>query len=190
MNSRNYKTLNTLRYSKEYFMDTNPPVEQQTTRIPNVKPTRIPNVQPPKPTREPPKDNCVHIRYEKEELYNTASPKVFGPPLWFSLHNGAAHYPMNPSPIVKERMKHLILGIPVLTPCKNCSEHATAYVEKNYDNLDDICSSRDKLFKFFVDFHNEVNKRLNKPIMSYEDAYKLYLGNVKISPMSYNVKKI
>ena len=68
-----------------------------------------------------------------------------------------------------------------MVPCVNCKEHATAYIEKNYDKLDSICSSRDSLFKFFVDFHNEVNIQTNKPVMSYEDAYKLYSGNIHLT---------
>ena len=83
-------------------------------------------------------------------------------------------------------MKGVIIGIPTLLPCQNCSEHATAYIEKHYDQLDNICSSKENLFKFFVDFHNNVNERYNKPIMSYEDAYKLYTGSVKISTMTYS----
>lgn len=128
----------------------------------------------------------LNINYEIVDSYSTVSPPIFGPPLWFSLHNAAAHYPDNPSPITKDRMKHIILGIPVLTPCSNCSEHASAYIESHYDDLDKICSGRDPLFKFFVDFHNYVNKRYNKPIMSYEDAYKLYLGNAKVTRMTYS----
>ena len=131
------------------------------------------------------KGEHTEITYETTDHYNISSPQVFGPPLWFSLHNASAHYPINPSPITSERMKNIILGIPVLLPCKNCSEHATAYIEKNFDKLNDICSTRDNLFKFFIDFHNYVNIRYNKPVISYENAYKMYLGNVKINKMSY-----
>ena len=128
----------------------------------------------------------LNISFKEEGIYPISSPQIFGPPLWFSLHNGAAHYPDNPSPIARMQMKNVILGLPVLIPCKNCQNHATSHIEKHYDQLDDICSSKDKLFKFFVDFHNYVNKRYNKPIMSYEDAYKLYMGEVKFSPFNYS----
>ena len=71
-------------------------------------------------------------------------------------------------------MKNFILGIPVMLPCEKCREHSNQFIESNYDNLDNIVSSRDNLFKFFVDFHNNANKETNKPEMSYEDAKKLY----------------
>jgi len=131
------------------------------------------------------KENLVFNNKSKGN-YTTSHPSVFGPPLWFSLHNAAAHYPDNPAPLARERMKNIILALPILIPCKNCQEHATAYIEKNYNDLDRICSGRDPVFKFFVDFHNIVNIRYDKPVMSYDDAYKLYLGGVDLSPINYS----
>jgi len=140
----------------------------------------------PQPTMVSQPLNILDIKYDTVEYTSTTSPPVFGPPMWFTLHNAAAHYVDNPSPLARERMKNVILGIPVLLPCQNCREHATAYIEKNYDNLDDVVSSRDKLFKFFVDFHNYVNQRYNKKIFTYEEAYKMYLGGAKVSKMSFS----
>jgi len=102
------------------------------------------------------------------------NPIVWGPPFWYTLHNGAFHYPKHASPLHAERMKNFIIGIPIMVPCIKCKEHATAFIEKHRNKLNDICSNRDDLFKFFVDFHNQVNKRYNKPILSYEEAYSIY----------------
>jgi hypothetical protein len=123
--------------------------------------------------------------YEKKLYKNTGAPEVFGPPMWFTLHNGAARYPDNPSPIIKERMKNFILGIPAMVPCKKCREDSTSYIERNKKDLDKIVSDKSHLFKFFVDFHNDVNKKLNKPIMSLKDAKKLYSGEVEILKLKY-----
>ena len=101
-------------------------------------------------------------------------PHIFGPPIWFTLHNAASHYPEDASPIYAEKMKNIITGIPLLLPCKTCKLHATAFLEQIRDYLPDICSSRKNLFEFFVDFHNFVNKRLDKPIVSYEQAHVLF----------------
>ena len=113
----------------------------------------------------------IPIEHQKEDNRN---PKVWGPHFWFILHNGALNYPPLANPLCIERMKNFIIGIPIMIPCETCKEHATSYIEKNKDYFDYICSSRDKLFKFFVDFHNYVNIRQNKAEMSYDDAYKLY----------------
>jgi len=111
---------------------------------------------------------------EKYQEKSNRSPEVWGPPFWFTLHNGSLNYPSLANPLCIERMKNFIIGIPVMIPCETCKEHATSYIETNKDYLDYICASRDKLFKFFVDFHNFVNIRLKKPEMSYDDAYRLY----------------
>ena len=117
----------------------------------------------------------ISHQIEDRERYQTnRSPEVWGPPFWFTLHNGALNYPSLANPLCIERMKNFIIGIPVMIPCETCKEHATAYIESNKDFLDYICASRDKLFKFFVDFHNYVNIRLKKPVMSHDDAYRLY----------------
>ena len=131
--------------------------------------------------------NRHNLEMNIESAYGVvSSPDIFGPSYWFTLHAGSIAYPINPTPIVREKMKNFIIGIPVMIPCKNCQEHATAYIEKYYDKLNNVCSSRDSLFKFFVDFHNAVNQRKGKSILSYDDAYKLYTGKVKINKITYS----
>ena len=180
--------INTYNTSENFiFPQTNVEPNHETDYNPSV--TDYPKVNPNyvvSNITEQTSDKNIDIKYEIVDTYSTSSPQIFGPPLWFSLHNAAVHYPYNPSPITRERMKNIILGIPLLTPCVNCSEHASAYIESNYEKLDQISSGKDPLFKFFVDFHNYVNERYNKPIMSYDEAYKIYLGNAKITKMSYS----
>lgn len=116
---------------------------------------------------------------------NMSDPTVWGPAFWFTLHNGASKYAINASPVTIDRMKAYIIGIPSMLPCAACKIHADNHILENSDNLDDICSGREKLFKFFVDFHNTVNRRYNKSEMSIEDAYKLYTGKVGVNTLSY-----
>lgn len=127
------------------------------------------------------KDSNIKEYYEntleKETVIKkigTSDPKIWGPQLWFILHNGASKYPISASPIYKEKMKDFIKGLPFILPCEKCKIHAIDYIEDYKDKLDDICSGREKLFKFFVDFHNSVNKRYNKPEIDYEYVNKMY----------------
>ena len=107
---------------------------------------------------------------------NTSDPKVWGPAFWYTLHVSAAHYPLQASQIVKDRMKRRLLSIPYELPCQSCRSHASAFIEKNRDRLDEIVSGRHNLGQFYVDFHNQVNKRYNKPEWTYTQAYKKYAG--------------
>ena len=101
-------------------------------------------------------------------------PSVFGPPMWKMYHTMAIRYPNNPSSIYKTKMEHVIKNIPLLLPCDKCKNHASAFIDINKDNIGFICSSKNNLFNFFVDFHNTVNKRHNKKTITYEEAMKLY----------------
>jgi hypothetical protein len=127
----------------------------------------------------------TNMKWKTEYYTNTSDPSVWGQAFWFTLHNGASKYPISAAPLVKNRMKAYILGIPYMLPCSVCKEHAIRYIEEINDNLDDMCSGREKLFSFFVDFHNDVNKRYNKPIVSVKEAYKIYNEGIDVNILSY-----
>lgn len=102
-------------------------------------------------------------------------PKVWGPALWFSLHNGARHYPNNPSNTTMIGMKKFIQGLPYIIPCYDCSEHTKKFINsKTNSDINDSVSSKEKLFEFYVDLHNSVNYKLGKPVLTYYEAKKLY----------------
>lgn len=103
-------------------------------------------------------------------------PKAWGYHYWMSLHITSYFYPIKASRIQRDRMVQRILSIPNELPCEECQYHSAAYIQKNFNRLPDICSGRDKLFAFFVDFHNQVNKRYGKKIYTVEEAKKLYSG--------------
>lgn len=121
----------------------------------------------------------------KEKEASTSSPEVFGPAVWFTLHTGAVHLPENISPVSLGRIKAFIDGIPdMLVACAACSEHARYFIDSNKSRINSFKSGSD-VFNFYVDFHNYVNKRLNKPLMSYDEARKLYSGK-KARVLKYN----
>ena len=166
----------------KYFLESKPskPIEYFVYNGPNYSQHQI--VENVEYTPIPKTDDIISVdsknnekTYEKtDDNLSTSNPKIWGPPLWFTLHNMASKYPIKASPTYISKMKDFITGIPYILPCEVCKVHANNYIEENKNNLDDICSGRDKLFKFFVDFHNSVNKRTNKKEISYEEAYKIY----------------
>ena len=119
--------------------------------------------------------DTVEIKQENETSHiNTFEPSVFGPHFWFTLHNGACKYPVDANDFYISRMKGFILGIPIMIPCEKCKVHAYEYIESRSHLLDSVCKYRKTLKEFFIDFHNYVNAKLGKPIMSYEDVNKIY----------------
>ena len=82
-------------------------------------------------------------------------------------------------------MTGFITAIPIMLPCPECSAHANAYIQKRMPEMTRIVSGRNELFKFYVDFHNEVNKRLRKPTVSYDKAYAMYGGGADVQTITY-----
>lgn len=99
-------------------------------------------------------------------------PAAFGPAFWFTIHNAATTYPNRPTDIIQKNMKQLLLNLPLLVPCDVCKEHFYYFLKNS--NLDNVTSSRDSLFKYFVDVHNYVNRRHKKSEMSLIDAKNIY----------------
>lgn len=106
-----------------------------------------------------------------------SEPKSWGPSFWFTLHNGANHYPENPTNHTMEYMKGFIEGIPVMLPCSVCSEHARVYIDrmKMENKLNNAVMSRENLFTFFWSFHNSVNARVGKPELSLDSVKAMYM---------------
>lgn len=97
---------------------------------------------------------------------------VFGPALWFTLHNAASAYPDFPDANTKYAMKNMLISLPLLIPCLICKAHWRDNLKKF--NLDVIVSSRSNLFNFLVIAHNNVNKLNNKREFSINEAKEMY----------------
>lgn len=118
-------------------------------------------------------DKC---QLDPSQLSNK-DPTMWGPHLWYYLHNSTLSFPVNPSKEEMEGMREWLLNLPITIPCEKCRFHYKQYLDKHQNDLNEACTTRDKLFKFVVDIHNQVNKRNNKPIVSYEEAFKMYQEN-------------
>jgi len=125
------------------------------------------------------------LNYNEKEYENTSDPSVFGPAFWFTLHNGASKYPIEASPFQSEKMKGFIKGIPVMLPCEKCSTHAQSFIESNESRLNEIVSGREKLFEFFWEFHNYVNRRYGKREPSLEESKAMFSGKAKVVSLKY-----
>jgi len=110
----------------------------------------------------------------KENSLFSKNPKQWGPSLWHYLHTAAYHYPENPEPERVQQMKQLLCSLSASIPCMKCSKHYEENISPYRPQLDDICSCRDKLFKFLVDLHNKVNIQNGKPTISYNEAESMY----------------
>jgi len=92
---------------------------------------------------------------------------------WKLLHYITLSYPDNPTAIDKKNMKNFFASFQTVIPCKTCATNFKKHMTK-YPLTDNILSSRRNLVHWLIDIHNEVNKLLGKPILSYAKALSLY----------------
>ena len=99
--------------------------------------------------------------------------KYLGPGYWASWHIKSVY--SNTEPKKGEVARNIALDIKNF-PCLKCQTHARYYVSRN--PLIKAVKDKDPLsmLKWTVDFHNEVNLRLNKKIFTYEEALQMWNG--------------
>ncbi len=97
---------------------------------------------------------------------------IWGKPIWefihtFCFHIDAEYYTMNKQLICK-----VLEQICTTLPCEFCNTHARKYIVGNLNHIK--IDTKEKLKSFFIDFHNNVNKRLNKKVFNDENKYLYY----------------
>lgn len=100
------------------------------------------------------------------------STSEWGPSFWFVLHTSSLSYPIVPTSAHLRAAIDFLLLLPNLLPCPACQQHARDYISKA--DLQQAVQSRDTLFDFYVNFHNSVNQRLGKSLVSLTQARNMY----------------
>ena len=99
-------------------------------------------------------------------------PKIWGPKLWFVIHTVALNYPDNPTYQDKRNHEDFFNHLVYMIPCDKCRIHYRQRLDK-YPIIQHLDNS-DKLFRYTITLHNDVNKMLNKPEMDYDQVIKYY----------------
>jgi len=101
-------------------------------------------------------------------------PKWWGPHCWFFIHSVTLGYPDNPTEVDKQNFKQFFESIGKVLPCNKCRNNYKQHLTKL--PLDDsTLSSRDKLVRWLIDVHNEVNIATQKSPVSYETAIETFI---------------
>ena len=93
-------------------------------------------------------------------------PPVWGRHQWAMLHLMAEVYPDKPSLERQADMLKYLKGMCANLPCPGCSKHCKAYTTNNIPDV----TSRESVIKYFIDFHNAVNKQTGKKELTYQEA--------------------
>ncbi len=106
------------------------------------------------------------------------SKSVWGPATWMLMHSMVLKINDNITTSQLNDLKGIIRNICTNLPCPYCTQHALSYLNSNkFDLISTIYGLR----IFMHTFHNNVNIRLKKPTITYEEHIVLYSRmNLKI----------
>jgi hypothetical protein len=85
---------------------------------------------------------------------------------WDTLYFMILSYPPKPSPEQREQMRQFWRLFCKHLPCPVCVYHSSRYMQLNPVDT----SSRLSLEQYYVEFRNEVNARLKKPVFSLKES--------------------
>ena len=100
------------------------------------------------------------------------SKQIWGNACWYLFHALAEKLkPESDTPSNIQTILFHFKQICFNLPCPSCQEHAIKTLEKvNFNNI----KNKSDLKTFFWEFHNIVNKRINKPIFSRDKLDDMY----------------
>jgi hypothetical protein len=109
---------------------------------------------------------------------------IWGPEVWNFIHTVTINYPVTPQLRDKEQINNFFYSLSEVLPCDECKKHFKQNLKQYAPNVE----SKEQLFKWGVDIHNNVNKSLGKKILTYEQVVKIYEKkyNMKINFNSKN----
>uniref|UniRef100_A0A6C0KN64 thiol oxidase n=1 Tax=viral metagenome TaxID=1070528 RepID=A0A6C0KN64_9ZZZZ len=95
----------------------------------------------------------------------------WGPHIWKTIHCLTIRIKDDHFEKLKPQLMNILSQICSNLPCPTCSSHASTYMRKyRFKHI----NTKEQLIRFFYQFHNEVNKRLHKKNISYEDMIKIH----------------
>jgi hypothetical protein len=102
-------------------------------------------------------------------------PTIWGPHYWFFLHTVAFCYPLFPSTVTKKKYYNLVHNFPLFIPTEKIGNEFSKLLDKY--PVTPYLDNRDSFLKWTHFIHNKINKKLNKPIISFTkfiNEYKNY----------------
>lgn len=99
------------------------------------------------------------------------SKNVWGPPTWQLLHCMSIKAKDIMTPIQIKQLMVLIERVASNLPCPTCSSHAKSYFKQHHYNQ---LTTLPQLRHFLFTFHNNVNLRLKKSVITYEEHNIIY----------------
>lgn len=105
---------------------------------------------------------------------NGLKTKIFGPPMWKSLHFTSMGYPEKNIPVSKQKKyKRFFTSVGDTLPCGLCRTSYKQFI-KDHPFDEKVMSSRKNLAFHLFKIHNLVNKKLGCKQLPKKDFMKMY----------------
>jgi len=105
------------------------------------------------------------------------NPKFWGPGAWIFLHSITMNYPKEPTEQDKHAHHQFFKSLEHILPCEKCAYNYSNNLKKI--PLEAALDNRDKLIRWLISIHNEVNKETDKPTYTYEQVIDEYNYKMK-----------
>lgn len=126
------------------------------------------------------KNNKSYRRKFSKEHYESGNgmmTSIWGPGLWHSLHTISFNYPVLPTKQQKKQYYDFFLSLQHVIPCGKCRDNFKTNL-KDVPFSMSVMESRYTFSKYVYDFHEHINKMLNKKSgLTYEmvrDRYEMF----------------
>jgi hypothetical protein len=107
---------------------------------------------------------------------DNVAPHVWGPSMWKLMHVIATTYPDNPTHQDAQQFATFFASLQSVLPCEGCRKGYAMLVGGQYRLTDDVLANRHSLFRWTVDVHNAVNKKLGKKV---DSNYRRWFAHYK-----------
>jgi hypothetical protein len=120
------------------------------------------------------------------------TPAVWGTGTWTVVHTAALVYSEpytgNELENYEKAMTDWFMSLPYVLPCRSCGQHCYAYVHTHPPPVKGTVGTR-ALFDWTVDFHNSVNERTGKRVISKEEAYTSLMTRINDLPTAVELHR-
>jgi len=120
----------------------------------------------------------LHANGTQQDYRSFVKPEYVGPGIWILIHKKARAAVTDKK---KAKFIKLMAWICKNFPCHTCANHCAEYYRENpptkFMQLKVLINNQTEELGMFVwswYFHNAVNARIGKPIMTFETAYQLF----------------
>lgn len=100
-------------------------------------------------------------------IATSRQPDDWGPQFWFVMHTVAFYYPQSPTVEDMRSAQHFFESLRKLLPCRSCRNHYKQLL--NSHPIDEIVQDRMAMLRWVHFVHNQVNARLGKSLLSWDD---------------------